>query len=235
MEGPKIAFEIPIFGGLNITETAIIGWLLLFLITVLCLWLTHDMKKVPSKKQVVAEMIVTTITKLVKQTMGPKCVKFAPYMATIFIFSVFGSLIGLFGLRSMTADFNTTLTWGLMTFILITFNKIKYNGIFGYFKGFLSPIFVMAPLNLLSEIAFPLALGFRHFGNIAGGMVISSLLYQALGTASSAIGLSIPIFQVGIPAILSIYFDLFSGFMQAFIIVMLSMAFLGQACETDEK
>ena len=52
--------------------------------------------------------------------------------------------------------------------MLITFNKIKYGGIKGYLKGFLEPIFVMAPLNVLSEIATPVSMSFRHFGNMAG-------------------------------------------------------------------
>ena len=92
----------------------------------------------------------------------------------------------------------------------------------------------MAPLKIISEVATPVSMGFRHFGNIAGGMVITSLIYFALTGLSNAIGLSIPIFTIGIPAILSVYFDLFSGFMQAYIFISLSMAFIGGGYSTEE-
>ena len=133
----------------------------------------------------------------------------------------------------MTGDYNVTLTWALMTFILIQGTKIKTNGIGGYFKSFLDPFFVMLPMNVVSEVSTPVSMSFRHFGNIAGGMIISSLLYFALTGVSTAIGLSFPVFAIGIPAALSAYFDLFSGFMQAFIFIMLTMIYISTAADTD--
>ncbi len=228
--GPKIIFSFDIFGiTINITETIVLGWFVIALITALVLFLTHGIgkNKIPTKRQAIAEWMVTSVNKLVKESMGEQHMGYAPYMATIFSFSLFGSLISLIGLRSVTADFNTTFGWALVTFAMITFAKIKTDGILGYFKGFVSPIFVMAPLNVISEVATPVSMGFRHFGNIAGGMVITSLIYFALTGLSNALGLGIPIFTIGIPAVLSVYFDLFSGFMQAYIFIMLSMAFIG--------
>lgn len=229
MSGAKIAFTIPILGGLNVTESTIIGWFIIIGITILVLWMTHDMKKIPTKKQVVAEMIVTTVNKLVKDSMGKKHLSYAPYIAALFTLSICGSLVSLLGLRSMTADINVTMTWALITLFLMTFNKFKYNGFLGYFKGYTEPVVFMTPLNIISEFATPLSMGFRHFGNISGGMVITSLVYFALSSLSSMIGLKIPLLTVGIPAVLSVYFDLFSGFMQAFIFIMLTMANVGMA------
>jgi len=227
--GPKIAFTIPLFGGLNVTESTIIGWMIIVAVTILVLWMTHDMKKIPTKKQLIAEIIVTTVNNLVKSTMGKKHLNYAPYIAALFTMSICGSLVSLLGLRSMTADINVTMSWALITFAMITYNKFKYNGFLGYFKGYTEPVAFMTPLNIISEFATPLSMGFRHFGNIAGGMVITSLLYYALGSISKAIGIGIPITTVGIPAVLSVYFDLFSGFMQAFIFIMLTMANVGNA------
>lgn len=233
INGPKISFY---FFGHPIAETIVIGWILIVIITVVCIWLTHGMKKVPtSKRQVIAEWIVETFNNLVKESMGSKKMNYAPYIATIFIFSITGSLVSMFGFRSMTADFNVTLTWGVLTFVLITYNKFRYNGFFGYFKSYAQPVAFMTPMNIISEVATPLSMAFRHFGNIAGGMVITSLLYYALKNASYAIGLKIPVFAVGIPAVLSAYFDLFSGFMQAFIFIMLTLAFVGDACEEEAE
>lgn len=233
--GPKIVWSFDIAGiTINITETIVLGWFVIAMITALVLWLTHDMKKVPSKKQAIAEWIVTTVNNLVDENMGKNHRNYVPYIATLFSYSILGSLISMIGLRSVTADFNTTITWALITFFFITYAKIKTNGLGGYIKGYFSPIFVMAPLNVISEIATPVSMGFRHFGNIAGGMVISSLIYFALTGLSNAIGLSIPIFTIGVPAVLSIYFDIFSGFMQAYIFISLSMAFIGGGYSTED-
>lgn len=234
IKGPKIVFDFEIFGQqIIISETIVIGWIIIGIITLLVLFLTSNMKKIPSKKQVIAEWLVTTMNKMVSDSMGSHNVGYAPYMATIFAFSLFGSLISLFGLRPMTGDLNTTLGWALMTFFMIQACKFKANGFLGYFKTFTQPVPLMTPMNIISELATPVSMSFRHFGNIAGGLVITSLLYFALGQASEAIGVSIPILKVGIPAVLSVYFDLFTGVMQAYIFIMLSMAFIGSATEKE--
>ena len=141
-------------------------------------------------------------------------------------------------LRSSTADLSTTLTWALMTTALVWYNNIKNNGFFGWLKGFTEPVVVMTPMNIISEIAQPISMSFRHFGNIAGGSVLTALIYGGLSALSSfVLGWipsefisSIPIFQVGIPAILSIYFDLFTGCIQALVFCMLTMVYVGAAC-----
>ncbi len=187
------------------------------------------------KRQVIAEMAVETITNLVRDTMGKRWLWFTPYVATIFCFSIFGSLISLLGVRAVTSDFSVLLTWAAVTFILITATKIKYNGFFGYLKGFADPIPVMLPINILSEVATPAAMALRHFGNIAGGGIIMSLVYYGLANLSRMIGLDIPIFTIGVPAVLSLYFDLFSDFMQAFIFIMLMMVFISNAGPSEEE
>lgn len=140
----------------------------------------------------------------------------------------------------MTADFNVTLTWALMTFVLITFFKIKTNGFGGYLKGFGQPIPLMLPLNLLSEVATPLSMAFRMFGNVAGGAVITGLIYGGLSFVSQALHISfnigvftIDLAQIFTPAVLSIYFDLFSGCIQAYIFAMLTMVYVSSAAEKE--
>lgn len=231
MNGPRVFFEIPVMGGLPITETMVTYWIVMLVILLLCIFLTSRMEKVPRGKQAVAEKIVTMVDGLVDQNMGPNSRSFSPYIVTLLLSSVLGSLASLFHLRPATGDLNTTLGWALMTFALITFHKLKTNGFFGYLKSFLDPIFIMAPLNLLSEIATPVSMSFRHFGNIAGGLVITTLLMQALAGLSSMLHLPIPLFQIGLPGVLSLYFDLFTACMQAFIFSMLTMAYVGSARE----
>lgn len=228
-------FEIPIFGGLEITETIVNSWFVILLVFILCKILTHKLEKIPRKKtQQIAEKLVIMAEKLVISTMGERNRKYIPYMMALFTSSILGSLISLIGLRSVTADINVTLTWGLITFFLVWFNGFKTHGV-GYLKGLFEPIFVMFPLNVISNVALPVSLAFRHFGNITAGMILSTLIHGALNALSTKLlHLPFPFFEIGIPGILSIYFDVFSGFMQAFIFIMLTMVNVSGANEPAE-
>lgn len=229
--GPKIYGYLFNNPSMPITETMRNAWIVMAFILFLCIFLTRGMQKVPKGKQALAEKAVQMIDNLVDTTMGEGCRGFSPYIATLLMSSFFGSLASLLGLRSTTADLNTTLGWALITFALITYHKIKTNGIGGYIKGFTEPIIVMFPLNILSEIATPISMSFRHFGNMAGGLVISTLLLGALEVLSHAVlrFLPVPLLQIGLPGVLSLYFDLFTAAMQAFIFSMLTMAYVGDA------
>ncbi len=231
--GPKIIASFEVFGvTINFTESVLLSWIIIGAVALLLHWLTKDLKTQNiSKRQVLAEMAVTTVYSLVEDTMGKGNRRFAPYIGALFTFSIFGSLISLFGLRSVTADFSVVLTWALITFIWVHYTKIRTNGFFGYLKGYASPVFVMLPMNVLSEVSLPVSMSIRHFGNIASGMIISSLVYFALTSITKAIGVAF--MTIGIPAVLSLYFDLFSGFMQAFIFIMLTMVNVSNAAQAD--
>lgn len=237
VSGPNIIFSFKLFGvTVNFTETIVLEWFVMAIILGLAYFLTRGLRvRDVSKKQVIAEMAVEAITNLVRDTMGSRWLWFTPYIATIFCFSIFGSLVSLLGVRAVTSDFSVLLTWAAATFILITWTKIKYGGVAGYFKGFVDPIPVMLPINILSEVATPAAMALRHFGNIAGGSIIMGLVYYGLSNLSHMIGLQVPVLSVGIPAVLSLYFDLFSDFMQAFIFIMLTMVFISNAGPAEDE
>ena len=234
VKGPRIIFEIPILGGIRITETVVMQWLVMLVLTCFILWLTHDLKKNNiSKRQVIAETIVKFFNGMVKENMGPKNMAFAPYIAALFCLILFGALISMTGLRNANADINVTMSFAILTFALITFYKFKNKGFLGYFKGYAEPVAFITPINIISEFATPVSMGFRLFGNMAGGMIITSLLYYALAAASNGLGLTFPIFAIGIPAVLSIYFDIFTGVIQSYVFIMLTMAFVGDAAQAD--
>ncbi|MDY5023189.1 MAG: F0F1 ATP synthase subunit A [Blautia sp.] len=238
-----LPFDFPVLGKLQISETMVVSWIVMLLITGLCIWLTHDLKvENISKRQAAAEMLVEMANKFVVGNMGEAFRYFIPFVAALFATSVVSNLISLIGLRSPTADLSTEAAWAVVVFIMITSQKIKTNGVGGYLKGFTTPIAIMTPFNVLSELATPVSMACRHFGNILSGVVINGLLYGALAVASSALlGLlpgilgdilsKIPILDVGIPAILSVYFDWFSGIMQAFIFCMLTVMYIANAAE----
>lgn len=247
ISGVKVLFtvpiDLPILGELQISETIVVSWIVMLLITGLCIWLTHDLKvENISKRQAVAELLVEKANHFVIGNMGEKFRYLIPFVSALFVTSVVSNLISLIGLRSPTADLSTEAAWAVVVFIMITSQKIKTNGFGGYLKGFTTPIAVMTPFNILSELATPVSMACRHFGNILSGVVINALLYSALAVASSALlGLipgivgdvlsQIPVLDVGIPAVLSVYFDWFSGVMQAFIFCMLTVMYIANAAE----
>ena len=192
ISGAKVYFtiptEIPILGDIQISETMIVSWIVMILITGLCIWLTHDLKVEDiSKRQALAEMIVEQANKFVVGNMGEKFRHLIPFVAALFATSIVSNLISLIGLRSPTADLSTEAAWAVVVFIMITAQKIKTGGVGGYLKGFTTPIAIMTPFNVLSELATPISMACRHFGNILSGVVINGLIYGALAVASSAL------------------------------------------------
>ena len=239
--GPKILFSFSFFGLFDVTITETVLSSVIVMLTLVCasIWLGRNLQKRPGGKQVLTEKVVGMLYNMVRDTMGEHNLRFAPYIGALFCSSLLGTLISMLGFfRSATADISTTITWALVTSVLVWYYNIKNNGFFGWLKGFTEPIVVMTPMNIVSEIAQPISMAFRHFGNVAGGSVLTMLIYNALAAASAlilgwipnAFISSIPILQVGIPAVLSLYFDLFSGFIQALVFSMLTMVYVGAAC-----
>ena len=191
INGARVLFEIenvPLLGTVQITQTLTVSWLVFAIITGLCIWLGKGLTVTGiSRKQAVSEMIVTALVNFVRGNMGTEFDHYIPLVGTIFITSVISNLISLVGIWSPTADLMTELAWALVVFVLITYHKIKASGIGGYLKGFLDPIFVMAPLNVMSECFTPISMACRHFGNILSGTVINALIYGALTVANDAL------------------------------------------------
>ena len=191
INGAKILYtfeNVPLLGKVDITQTLIVSWLVVGIIALLCWWLGSGLKVTNiSRKQAVAEMGATALLNFVRGNMGNEFDHYIPLIGAIFISSVISNLISLLGIWSPTADLMTELAWALVVFVLITYHKIKSSGIGGYLKGFLDPIFVMAPINVMSECFTPVSMACRHFGNILSGTVISALIYGALTAANNAL------------------------------------------------
>ena len=180
--------NVPLLGSIQITQTLTVSWLVMAIITGLCIWLGSGLKVTNiSRKQAVAEMGYNAIVNFVRGNMGTEFDRYIPLVCTIFITSVISNLISLVGFWSPTADLMTELAWGLVVFVLITYHKIKASGLKGYLRGFLDPIFVLLPINIMSECFTPVSMACRHFGNILSGTVISTLIYAALTAANNAL------------------------------------------------
>ena len=141
IEGAKIFARIhtgiPVLGDILISETLVVSWIVMAIITVLCIVLTRNLKVTNiSKRQALAEMLVETANNFVRNNTGGghKFDKLIPFVAALFTTSVISNLISLIGLRSPTADLSTEAAWAVVVFIMITMEKIKAGGILGYMK-----------------------------------------------------------------------------------------------------
>lgn len=169
----------------------------------------------------IVELLVETIDNLVESTMGKHNMRFSPFILTIFILISFSNLFGLLGFTSPTSDYSVTFALALVTFTIVQVTGIiTSGGIFKYLKGFFEPYVLLSPLNIIGELANPVSLSFRLFGNILSGGLIMTLLYSVLGYFAPLVA---PAFHI--------YFDIFSGLLQAFIFTMLTMVFIAGATE----
>lgn len=242
VSGALIYFTIPMpLQDFPITESQVNSLLVIITLVALCLYLTHGIRaNVPTKRTLIAEWAVESLDKLVEENMGDYFTAFPPFIGAIMALSAFSSLLSLLGLYAPTSDINIVAGWAVLVFILITYFKMKAGPIV-YIRSFGEPVKLLAPINLISEFATPVSMAFRHYGNVLSGSVIAVLLATAftglsnivLGWLPGFLG-DIPLFRVGIPAILSLYFDIFSGLLQAFIFAMLTMMYVSGGFPADE-
>ena len=204
IHGPKILFTIPIFGGIAVTQTLVTSFVATLILCLTAVLLGRGLKKRPGRRQVLTEKAVTVMTGMVKEAMGDHNARWTPFIAAVFLSSLLGTLLGMTGiLRSSTADISTTMTWAVLVSFICWYEAIKNNGFLGWIKGFTEPIAVMTPMNIVSEIAQPVSLAFRHFGNIAGGSVITALIYWALSGASAALLRVVASSHIAVAAVLA--------------------------------
>ena len=240
--GALIFLDIPFpVQNLQITEAQVNAWVVIVSLIFLCLYITHGIRaNVKTKRTLLAEWIVEKTDNLVTTNMGKHFIGFSPFIAAMMALSAFSSLLSLLGLFSPTSDINIVGGWAILVFFLITIYKFQLGPIH-YLKSFSEPVPFLTPINVISEFATPVSMAFRHYGNILSGSVISALVATALGGLSHLLlgwlpGIlgEFPFFRIGIPAVLSIYFDVFSGLLQAFIFAMLTMLYVGGAFTYDD-
>lgn len=237
VKGPQVYGSFEIFGiQLDLTETIVVQWIVVAIIIAVLLILTTGMKVVPTtKRQALAEMIYKTLNNLVSSSMNGGYPRLAPYIGALFSLSMISSLMPLLTFRAPTANLMVTATWAVLTFLMVYINRFRTGGVFGFFKNFFQPVKLMLPLNIMSDIIIPVALSLRHFANLVAGLTITQLIAFAFTGLSSSLGFSFPIFRIGIPAVLSLYFDLFTAVMQAFVFCMLTMVYIYNADLSAEK
>lgn len=216
--GPQVVTHL--FGKefLPITDTLIVSWVVVVALVIAAKIIGSNLELVPGKVQNATELLLTSIEDQIEPMLPGEGRKFLPFIGTIFIFVGVSNLSGVLpGVPNPTADINTTLGLALLVFILMHFEGMRENGIWGYIKGFAEPVFILLPLNIISELAKPISHSFRLFGNIVGGGIIITLIYQAAPWL--------------IPIPLQAWFDIFIGLIQALIFGMVAIAYIAVSKE----
>ena len=214
LEAPEVLFRI---GPVPITETVFNGWLVMLGLIVIGLAATRSIRRRPQGLQAVAEIAVDGCKQLISMTMGPERIGFLGYMGSLIAFILAANMIGITGLRPPTSDLNITMGMAIITFFMVHYYGTRSQGVTGYLKTLAQPIVFLLPINIVGELARPISLGIRLFGNIIGGSIIMAMIYDVAAVA--------------VPIPFHLYFDVFVGILQCFIFAALTMVFVGLAME----
>jgi F-type H+-transporting ATPase subunit a len=212
-------------GGIEvwITRTIFNTWIIMLLLIVFAIVVRIMLKKfkeVPKGFQNTIEAGVEIFDNFMRNSAGEKLMPLGKWFFTVFIFILVSNISGVLGFRPPTADWATTFALALATFILIQAMGIRHRKM-KYIKSFFEPNPIFFPLNVIGELARPISLSFRLFGNVLAGLILLTLVYSIT-----------PIFmRFGLPVVLHAYFDLLSGALQTYIFCILSLMFIRGATE----
>lgn len=219
--GNKTAFTIPVLGGIPVADSVVVTWIIMALLVVISLMLTRKLSvRSPGKVQVALEWAVQFLNGFAKTNIGTHWRHFAPWLGTVALYIGFSNLIGILGLTPPTKDISVTTALAIMSMLLIYGSQFRYNGLLGGLKKFAAPMPLLLPINLMEVVIRPLALCMRLFGNILGAYIIMEMLKFVV--------------PVVLPAIFSIYFDLFDGLIQTVVFVFLTTLFTGEGIKDEE-
>ena len=210
--------KIPLFGGFPVYESVVLTWIIIAAVLVICLLLTRNLSvEHPRKRQLLLESGVEKLFDFFGETIGEKGKRYVPYLLSVLIYIAISNLIGIIGFKPPTKDMNVTIALSLMSIILIEASGVVEKGPKRFLHSFAEPMPVITPINILEIFIRPLSLCMRLFGNVLGSFVIMELLKLVV--------------PVVVPALASLYFDIFDGLIQAYVFVFLTSLFIRESVE----
>ena len=245
LEHPPI-FEIP-----GIPDHVTYTWVVMVILAGLALVASRRLELVPRGLQNFMEIVLEQFLTLIDDVLGHEGRRYLPLLATLGLFIVTSNLMGLVpGLVAPTASLNTTAACALIVFFAYHWIGIRKQGIRAYARHFMGPVvwlaWLMIPIEIVSHMARPLSLSLRLFGNMTGGHILLAVFFFLMGfdgmlgwALSGSLGgillgapaaLIMVVFTVGLLYPLKILV----AFLQAFILVMLSMLYISGAIEEAE-
>ncbi|MDK2934552.1 MAG: F-type H+-transporting ATPase subunit a, partial [Clostridiales bacterium] len=197
---PHTVFTIPLFGGIPVSDAVVVTWIIMLILAAASILLVRNLQTIPTGTQIAVEVVIGGINNFVKSIIGHEWKTFAPYLGTVALYLTIANTISIFGFTPPTKDLNVTAALSVMTMLIVIGAGIRFKGFGGWLKEFKEPIPIILPMKVLEMFVRPLSLAMRLFGNILGSFVIMELLYEVIPLA--------------VPAILSLYFDIFDGLIQ---------------------
>lgn len=212
-------FSFDIFGyTAHISEAVVVTWIIMAVLILIAFILSRGLRVHNiSKRQAVAELIVTKLDGIVSGMVGHKGKAYVPYLTTVLLYLGLANVIGIFGFKSPTKDLTVTVALALMSIILVEGAGIYHLGVKKWLHKFTEPIVIVTPINILELVTRPLSLCMRLFGNVLGAFVIMELLK-----------LVVPVI---VPAVFCVYFDIFDGLLQAYVFVFLTSLYISEEIE----
>ncbi len=211
-------FTIPIFGGIPVYESVVVTWIIIAAVLLVCLIITRNLSvEHPGKGQLALESFVEWLYRFFGETIGENGKRYVPYLVAVLIYIAISNLIGIIGFKPPTKDMNVTIALSLMSIILIEASGVIAKGAKGFLHSFAEPMAIITPINILEVFIRPLSLCMRLFGNVLGSFVIMELLKLVV--------------PVVLPALASLYFDIFDGLIQAYVFVFLTSLFIKESVD----
>jgi len=205
-------------GGIGVAESTVVTWIIMAILVGLSVYLGSDLKvRNPGKKQQLAEIIVSWFDNFTGELLGEHGKQYSTIISVILIYIGVSNLIGLFGLKPPTKDLNVTVGLSVISIFLIEIAGFRRKGAKGWIKHFSEPVAIVTPINILELVIRPLSLCMRLFGNVLGAFIIMELIKMVV--------------PIGVPAIFSLYFDIFDGLIQAYVFVFLTSLYIQDATE----
>jgi F-type H+-transporting ATPase subunit a len=216
--GFSFSFDIVII----ITSWIVIALLVIFAV-ILRRSLRQDVEEKPNRMQALLDILIDFLKGQLASGFASERLahELFPFVSTVFLYVLLCNWISLIPyLESPTKDLNVTLSMAILVFFMSQIFAVRLKGVRKYLKGFVEPYPFMLPINIMGEVAKPISHAFRLFGNIFGGSILIALVY------------SFSITRWGVPVLLNAYFDLFAGFVQAFVFAILAVAYINVAVES---
>lgn len=197
------------------TETILMTWIVMGALVLFGILATRKIDFLPNPFQVFGELLVSSFYGLTEDALNEEMAKkYFPLICSLFMFLLLSNWLGVIPkLSEPTKDLNTPLGLGIMGFLIAHHSGIKTKGFKAYAKEYFEPIFFMAPLNVIGELAKVVSISFRLFGNIMGGAIIILVVSHL-------------IYSVALPPVLICFFSLFIGTIQAFVFTMLTLVYI---------
>lgn len=205
---------------LHIPLSCVVTWVVMVVLVALSIFLTRKLEVVPKGKQALLESFIEMVYNFFYEILGEQSKRYIPYLLTVMLYLGLSNIIGMFGLTPPTKDLNVTAGLAVMSIIIVIYSGIRHRGILGWIKHFAHPVPFIAPLEVLQIGIKPLSLCMRLFGNVLGAYIIMEIITICVPPV--------------VPLIASAYFDIFDGFLQAFIFCFLTAMYIAEAVADED-